>query len=62
MPSPEAVIWLSNPQTIDDEIQKMLSGVPQTVSYAKKWFERINLHPPKGASLRIWNVITEILK
>ena len=61
MPSQESVIWLSDPENIAEDIQKMIQGVPETITYAKQWFETINMHPPQEASSRIWNVITKII-
>ena len=60
MESNDAVIWLSDPNNIAEEIQGMLFEMTQTVYNAKKWFERINLHPPQKASKRIWNALIEI--
>ena len=61
MPSKESVIWLRNPDSIADEIEKALIGVPDIVKSAKDWFKLINQHPAQDASRRIWNAINEIL-
>ena len=62
MPSPNAVIWLSNPEQIGIKLEAMLNGVPETVEAAKKWFKTINLDPPTGASERIWQHLTAIMR
>ena len=61
MPSQESVIWFSNPNNLTEDIQKMIQGVPETITYAKQWFKTINMHPPQEASSRIWNNIQKIV-
>ncbi len=61
MPSSQAVVWLDHPNEIAGQIEKMLSGIPKTVTEAKEWFKIVNLHPPQYASERIWNRISKIV-
>ncbi len=61
MPSKEVVIWLSNSNTIADQLEQLLINKDQTVSKAKEWFEIINHHPPASASNRIWEQINNLV-
>lgn len=61
MPSENAVVWLSHPDSIGDALMRMLAGVPNTVEAAQNWFKKINLHPPQHASKRIWKSIESIV-
>jgi hypothetical protein len=57
MPSRESVLWIDSPQSIVAVIRKGLNDSGQTVREAKRWFERINQHPPQDASSRIWQTM-----
>jgi hypothetical protein len=62
MPSKEAVIWLNNPEEIQEKIQIALRDNSYIVSQAQKWFELIVHQPPELASERIWNQIKTLAK
>ena len=58
-----AVVWLNFPDEIADKIEMMLNDETQNVvANAQKWFEKINQHPAKDASNRIWEGIAKICK
>ncbi len=61
MPSQHAVIWLNNAAEIPEKIKKALINSSENVTAAKKWFEKINKHPPESASARIWESLSEIV-
>lgn len=62
MPS-DAVVWLNSPDEIADKIEMMLSDKTQkVVANAQEWFEKINQHPAKDASKRIWEAIDKICR
>lgn len=61
MPSSNAVVWLSNLDTIKEDLETMLTSVPEILEGAKNWFEKINVHPPQLASQRIWTAIEAIV-
>jgi len=60
MPSREDVFWLNNKEEIDSKLKNALKDPSATVEGAKKWFKKINLHPPKKASNRIWEEINKL--
>jgi len=62
MPSQDAVIWLSNPKTMADQLEDMLANPQKTVAKAKAWFEIINAHPPEKACKRFWEQIDKLVK
>ncbi len=63
MPSKEAVYWINDKNDMEVIIENMLSNdASNVVANAKKWFEKINQHPPQLASERIWSKINEICK
>ena len=63
MVSNDAIIYLDNPDDIDQKIEDVLNNKHQkNLDEAKKWFEKINQHPPQLASERIWNAINQICK
>jgi len=63
MPTKDSVFWINNPEEMEAVVEKMLAGESaQVVKNAKKWFDKINQHPPQMASERIWDAITEICK
>jgi hypothetical protein len=61
MPSKDSVLWINSPHAIGEVIKDGLSRNNTVISNAKAWFERINLHPAKEASARIWNEIGKII-
>jgi hypothetical protein len=61
MPDRKAVFWLNKPEEISAKLGQMITGSPETVGQARKWFEKITLHPPQAASARIWKSIQEII-
>ncbi|WP_417238903.1 UDP-glycosyltransferase [Bizionia sp.] len=61
MPSSEAVIWLSNPNTMADQLEAALENPSETVSKAKEWFEIINVHPLENACKRLWEEIDGVV-
>jgi hypothetical protein len=60
MPDKNAVIWLNSNEEIAAKLKEALSNA-SSVPFAKKWFEKINQHPPQEASYRIWKEINTIL-
>lgn len=63
MPHKDSVFWLTNPEEIDVEIEKILNKTDMNiVQNAQNWFEIINQHPPEKASERIWSAIEIITK
>lgn len=60
MPSQKAVIWLDHPDTIASMLEKMLEGVPNTVTAAQDWFAIINKQPAIEAPDRIWAELEKI--
>ena len=63
MPTKDSVFWINNPDEIETVVGKMMSEESSNVvDNAKKWFEKINQHPPQIASERIWDAITKICK
>lgn len=63
MPSKDSVFWINSPNDMEEIVEKMLGNDSATViENAKKWFEKINQHPPQLASERIWNAVNEICK
>ncbi|WP_418603364.1 UDP-glycosyltransferase [Hwangdonia sp.] len=61
MPSSEAVIWLSNPNTMADQLAAVLENPSKTISKARAWFEIINAHPPEHACNRFWEEIEKLV-
>ena len=61
MPSQNAVIWLSNPSTIANQLEDVLENPQKTVTKAKEWFEIINDHPPENACKRVWEQIHKLV-
>lgn len=61
MPTQSAVIWLSDPKTIDVQLEKLLKNSIKTVLEAKSWFEIINLHPPEKSSNRLWEQLHKLI-
>lgn len=63
MPSKESVFWINSADDIENSIEKiMTNNADNVIANAKKWFEKINLHPAERASDRIWTAIETILK
>lgn len=62
MPSPDVVIWLSNPDTMADQLEYMLANPQKTVAKAKTWFEIINAHQPEKACKRFWEHLDKLVK
>ncbi|WP_284651838.1 UDP-glycosyltransferase [Flavobacterium terrisoli] len=61
MPSKDAVLWINKPDEIESCLEKIMTNqAEEVIANAKKWFEKINQHPPKMASERIWTAIEEI--
>lgn len=61
MPSKSAVIWLNSKNEIKEKITFALTGAPNNLKQAQLWFQKINLHPPREASERIWEGINNSL-
>lgn len=61
MPSKNAVVWLNDPEEIAEKIKLTLNNPLKNITAAKEWFEKINLHPPQKASIRILKSIKEII-
>ena len=62
MPSKKAVVWFSSPEDISKDLLAMLTDGKETSTAAKKWFEKINMHPPEEASKRIWDNIENLIQ
>ena len=62
MPSNEAVIWLNSKKELPDKIENGLKEPSNQIKIAKKWFEKINLHPANKASERIWEAIEKTIE
>ena len=63
MPSKDSVYWFNNSIEIEEKIELMLCNQNnQVVTYAKQWFEKINLNPSEYASERIWDAIEKIIQ
>jgi hypothetical protein len=60
MPSKNAVFWLNSKEDIAEKLNLSLSATPEDLEETKKWFQKINLHPPQEASQRIWEEIEGI--
>lgn len=60
MPAQDAVVWLSSPNTIEEQLKDLLKNPMTTVSNARTWFKIINRHPPGKACLRIWEQLDKI--
>ena len=61
MPSKESVLWINSPESIESIIRIGLEKPEIIVKNAQKWFEKINQHPSKEASIRILKAIEEIM-
>jgi hypothetical protein len=61
MPSKKAVVWFSRPEDISKDLLAMLTDGKDTLAESKRWFEKINLHPPQDASERIWDEVTQTI-
>ena len=60
MPSQEVVFWINNPDEMAADILNAMSKNEKTLEQARKWFKKINQHPPQLASERIWDAIYQI--
>ena len=62
MPSPKAVFWINDAQSISDLLLKMLGeSKKEAIDNAQLWFEKINQHPAREASKRIIDSIENII-
>ena len=61
MPSKKAIVWFSSPEDMSKDLLAILTDGKETVAASKKWFEKINLHPPQDASKRIWENIEKLI-
>ena len=62
MPSKKAVIWLDNPDTIEDKINEILTESNlSTINAAQEWFEVVNIFPFDKASVNIVKGIKNII-
>jgi len=63
MPDKNSVYWLTNPDTFSEVFEGILKTTDiEVLENAKKWFEKINLHPANKASERIWNAIEKVVQ
>ena len=60
MPSKKAVFWLNSKEEIAEKLKLALSATPEDLEETKKWFQKINVHPPQEASQRIWEKVEKI--
>lgn len=61
MPTQESVVWLSNPNSMTEQLEDLLENPLKTVPNAKAWFEIINMHPPENTCKRFWKHIFNII-
>ncbi|UZH55648.1 UDP-glycosyltransferase [Salinimicrobium tongyeongense] len=61
MPSKKAVFWLNSKEEISEKLKYALSATTVDLEETKKWFQKINVHPPHEASERIWKEIENIV-
>jgi len=61
MPSKKAVFWLNSKDEIPEKLKYALSATTEDLEETKKWFQKINVHPPHEASERIWKEIENIV-
>ena len=61
MPSKKAVFWIDFKEEISEKLELALSASPEDLVETKKWFQKINMHPPQKASQRIWEGVESII-
>ena len=61
MPDKEAVIWVNNPEEIENKIASLLRDNSITLKKAQDWFVKINQHPANSASERMLDSIKNII-
>jgi hypothetical protein len=61
MPYKDAVIWINSDNEIANKIEIALQQPQKGIEKARKWFEKINHHPPQEASKRIWEGIINVI-
>ncbi|TPG40127.1 UDP-glycosyltransferase [Flavobacterium pectinovorum] len=61
MPTENPVFFMDSPDLIPDAIEKALKENEQILINTRKWFEKINQHPPQFASQRIFEAIKKIV-
>jgi hypothetical protein len=61
MPSKDAVLWIDSADSIETVIDKALHENANIIKNAQLWFEKINQHPPKDASVRILDAMEKIV-
>lgn len=61
MPAQNPVFFMDSPDLISDEIEKVLKENERILTNTRKWFEKINQHPPQFASQRIFEAIKKIV-
>ena len=60
MPSKEAVVWLTDPDTIWEKLYEALREPAPFVAAAQAWFKVIHTQPYGATSSRIWQAIQSI--
>lgn len=61
MPSDKAVFWLDHPESIEEQLQKMMESKGEILTQAEKWFHTINMTPANQAIARVWLGIDKII-
>ncbi|PIF31362.1 hypothetical protein CLU81_1850 [Flavobacterium sp. 9] len=61
MPAKDPVFFMDDPDSISDAIEKVLKQDEEILINTKKWFEKINQHPPQLASQRIFEAMKKII-
>lgn len=61
MPAKDPVFFMDDPESISDVIEKVLKQDEEILINTKKWFEKINQHPPQLASQRIFEAMKKII-
>ncbi|MGI0107872.1 UDP-glycosyltransferase [Salinimicrobium sp. WS361] len=60
MPSTKTVFWVNSRKKISKKLELALAAKPEDLKETRKWFKKINIHPPQEASQRIWEEIERI--
>jgi hypothetical protein len=61
MPSPEAAVFCTNKNDLENLVKQILEGNLSNINEGKKWFETVIGKEPTKASEKIWNTIDTIL-
>lgn len=59
-PDNDVVVWLNKPSEIANKL-KTVSTTKEVIDSAKRWYKKINMHPPELASVKICDSIETII-